>query len=162
LLQINFILTVKLILCPVVLQNGGYKTKISLRYLIILECILMAALMIAASQGDNTTQSSNNSRNASLNISRENCTDIAVESSVLSKSGSLMAVQVLNRNLETDLASGIGFCASNATRRDNAFLINGYTRPTRDSNYRNLSSTNAAVLSRAVEGTPHGHVTYYN
>jgi hypothetical protein len=122
----------------------------------------MAALMIAASQGENTTQSSNNSRNVSLSLLRDNCTDIAVESSVLNESGSLMAVQVLNRDLETDLANGIVFGASNATRRDNAFLINGYIRPTRDSNYKNQSSTNAAVLSRAVEGTPHGYVTYYN
>lgn len=120
----------------------------------------MAALMVGASLGDNTPQSNNNSGNVSLNLLGENCTDIG--SSVLNRNASLIAVQVLNRDLETDLANGIGFSTSNATRRDNAFLINGYTRPTKDSNYKNLSSVNAAVLSRAVEGTPHGYVTYYN
>jgi hypothetical protein len=124
------------------------------------ECILMAALMIGASLEDNTTQSNNNSGNVSLNLSGENCTDIGY--SVLNRNASLMAVQVLDRDLETNLANGIGFGTSNAARKDNAFLINGYTRPTKDSNYKNLSSANAAVLSRAVEGTPHGYVIYYN
>lgn len=42
------------------------------------------------------------------------------------------------------------------------FIISGFTRPTKDANYQNQSSLNAACLSRIVEGTPHGYVTYRN
>ncbi|MGA9098349.1 MAG: hypothetical protein WB392_05395 [Methanotrichaceae archaeon] len=42
------------------------------------------------------------------------------------------------------------------------FVINGYTRPKTGAIYENLSLLNAAYLSRGVEGTPHGYVTYYN
>jgi len=42
------------------------------------------------------------------------------------------------------------------------FMINGYIRPETGAIYENLSLLNAAYLSRGVEGTPHGYVTYYN
>lgn len=43
-----------------------------------------------------------------------------------------------------------------------AFKIKGYTRPTRDAKKGAQCSLTAACLSRGVEGTPHGYVTYYN
>lgn len=55
-------------------------------------------------------------------------------------------------------ASASGAPQSNRT----AFMIKGYTRPTRDSKNGSQSSLTAASLSRGVEGTPHGYVTYYN
>lgn len=43
-----------------------------------------------------------------------------------------------------------------------AFKIKGYTRPTRDAKSGAQCSLTAACLSRGVEGTPHGYVTYYD
>jgi hypothetical protein len=42
------------------------------------------------------------------------------------------------------------------------FLIEGFAKPTRDEIYNDQYLLNAAYLSRNVEGTPHGYVTYYN
>jgi len=43
-----------------------------------------------------------------------------------------------------------------------SFMIKGYVHPIRNATYEGLYSLNAARLSRAVEGTPHGYVTYHN
>ena len=43
-----------------------------------------------------------------------------------------------------------------------AFVINGYAMPALNEFQNNQSLLNAAYLSRRVEGTPHGYVTYYN
>ena len=43
-----------------------------------------------------------------------------------------------------------------------AFVIKGYAMPTLNEFRKNQSLLNAAYLSRRVEGTPHGYVTYYN
>ncbi|VVB69086.1 Uncharacterised protein [uncultured archaeon] len=43
-----------------------------------------------------------------------------------------------------------------------SFMIKGYVHPIRNAAYEGLYSLNAARLSRAVEGTPHGYVTYHN
>ncbi len=43
-----------------------------------------------------------------------------------------------------------------------SFMINGYVHPIRDAVYEGQYLLNAAGLSRAVEGTPHGYVTYHN
>ncbi len=43
-----------------------------------------------------------------------------------------------------------------------SFMIKGYVHPIRNATYEGSYSLNAAGLSRAVEGTPHGYVTYHN
>ncbi len=43
-----------------------------------------------------------------------------------------------------------------------SFTISGYVHPTKDAVYAGQYLLNAARLSRAVEGTPHGYVTYHN
>jgi hypothetical protein len=42
------------------------------------------------------------------------------------------------------------------------FLIEGFAKPTKDKIYKDQYLLNAAYLSRNVERTPHGYVTYYN
>jgi len=43
-----------------------------------------------------------------------------------------------------------------------SFMIKGYVHPIRNATYEGQYSLNAAGLSRGVEGTPHGYVTYHN
>jgi hypothetical protein len=134
--------------------------KTPLGYLIILVFIWMVALMIATSQENNRTLSDNNLRNISLNSSVENNTDSGLANA--EKKDHMKNVFLLNRDIEIGLANNIGFRTSDVAPNATAFLIDGYTRPTKDTIYKNLSLLNAAYLSRAVEGTPHGYVTYYN
>jgi hypothetical protein len=134
--------------------------KTSLRYLIVLIFILTAALIIVAAQEDYKTSSNNNSQNVGINFSAKNNTVFNITDT--EKSNPLKTICVLNRDTEIDLANNIGFNTYDVARRVNAFLIDGYVRPTKDAIYKNESSLNAACLSRAVEGTPHGYVTYYN
>jgi len=42
-----------------------------------------------------------------------------------------------------------------------SFMIKGYVHPIRNATYEGQYSLNAAGLSRGVEGTPHGYVTYH-
>jgi len=69
-----------------------------------------------------------------------------------------------NAGIDVCATSGINASANTSeTQQSNktAFNIKGYTRPTRDAKIGAQCSLTAACLSRGVEGTPHGYVTYY-
>ena len=145
--------------------------------LISLLGIIAAVSMVATVAQENNTTKLNNisqkngtSGNLSLNLSDTN-------------NGSInSSINETGFNTSLPVNSDVFIITSNATAKPTSggiseisaksseiqppnkatFVINGYTRPKTGVTYENLSLLNAAYLSRGVEGTPHGYVTYYN
>jgi hypothetical protein len=129
-------------------------------YSISLLVVLMAvSFMIASAQEDNNTAYSNTLKNISSNLSAMNKTVLNITN--IEKIDPVKKIIVINSTNVADQANRIGFDNSDNASKVTPFIICGYTRPTRDAIYENQSSLNAAILSRIVEGTPHGYATYY-
>ena len=125
-------------------------------YSISLLVVLMAvSFMIASAQEDNNTAYSNTLKNISSNLSAINKTVLNITN--IEKIDPVKKIIVINSTNVADPANSNSDNASKVT----PFTICGFTRPTRDVIYENQSSLNAAILSRIVEGTPHGYATYY-
>ena len=129
-------------------------------YSISLLVVLMAvSFMIASAQEDNNTAYSNTLKNISSNLSAMNRTVLNITN--IEKIEHVKKIIVINSTNVADPANSIGFDNSDNASKVTPFTICGFTRPTRDVIYENQSSLNAAILSRIVEGTPHGYATYY-
>jgi hypothetical protein len=125
-------------------------------YSVSLPVVLMAvSFIIANAQEDNNAAYNNTLKNISTNLSATNKTVLSITN--IEKIEPAKKVKVINSTNEADLAKSNSDNASKVT----PFIICGYTKPTRDVIYENQSSLNAAILSRIVEGTPHGYATYY-
>ena len=129
-------------------------------YSISLLVVLMAvSFMIASAQEDNSTAYNDTLKNISSNLSAMNKTVLNIIN--IEKIAPVKKIIVINSTNVADQANRIGFDNSDNASKVTPFIICGYTRPTRDAIYENQSSLNAAILSRIVEGTPHGYATYY-
>jgi hypothetical protein len=129
-------------------------------YSISLLVVLMAVtFMIAIAQEDNNTAYNNTLKNISTNLSAMNKTVPNITN--IEKIGPVKKIIVINITNVADPANSIGFDNSDNASKVTPFIICGFTRPTGDAIYENQSSLNAAILSRIVEGTPHGYATYY-
>ena len=123
-------------------------------YSISLLVVLMAvSFMIANAQEDNNAAYNNTLKNSS-NLSAMNRTVLNITN--IEKIDHVKKIIIINSTNVADSAKSNSDNVSKVT----PFTICGYTRPTRDAIYEN-QSLNAAVLSRIVEGTPHGYATYY-
>jgi hypothetical protein len=144
----------------------------SFTYSISLLVIMMtASFVLAAAQEDNKTilnnYNLNNSslRNASVNLLTSNSTDFNANDS--EKVDPIEnATFIIGSNVNIMPANCIKVNASVESSeiqppKKTIFMID-FDRPKKSAFYENLSSRNAAYLSRKVEGTPHGYVTYYN
>lgn len=121
-------------------------------YLISLLGILTAvSITITVAQEDDTAILNNVSqKNATLNHTSVNLSVFRISDNVTAKSMNGFRLDASAENSEIQYPK-------RAT-----FVINGYVRPTIDAIYEDGSLLNAAYLSRGVEGTPHGYVTYFN
>ena len=141
---------------------GKFEDQMSnlFEYSISLLVVLMAvSFMIASAQEDNNTAYGNTLKNISSNLSAMNKTVLSITN--IEKIDPVKKIIVINSTNVADQANRIGFDNSDNASKVTPFIICGYTRPTRDAIYENQSSLNAAILSRIVEGTPHGYATYY-
>jgi len=124
-------------------------------YSISLLVVLMAvSFIITSAQEDNNAAYNSTLKNISSNLSAMNKTVLSITNIEKIEP---VKVKVINSTNVADSAKSNSDNASKVT----PFTISGYTRPTRDVIYENQSSLNAAILSRIVEGTPHGYATYY-
>ena len=125
-------------------------------YAVSLLVVLMAvSFIIASAQEDNNAAYNNTLKSISSNLSATNKTVLSITN--IEKIEPVKKIIVINSTNVADSAKSNSDNASKVT----PFTISGYTRPTRDVIYENQSSLNAAILSRIVEGTPHGYATYY-
>jgi hypothetical protein len=125
-------------------------------YSVSLLVVLMAvSFIITSAQEDNNAAYNNTLKNISSNLSATNKTVLSVTN--IAKIEPVKKVKVIN---STNVADSEKSNSDNVSKVS-PFNICGYTRPTRDVIYENQSSLNAAILSRIVEGTPHGYATYY-
>ena len=150
-------------------------------YLIVLAVmILIASYMTAFAQDDsriilnNTTSSnisSNNlsSDNISFNISAMDLSTNANFNSgvqpmnVRSNDNSIFIITGYPIVMPSDIAENEILSQSSAIQPlKRTILIIDFVRPWSSISYENRSLLNGAYLSRKVEGTPHGYVTYYN
>jgi archaellum component FlaG (FlaF/FlaG flagellin family) len=148
-----------------------------LYFLCLLVMTVAASMMAAAAQENssatwnNATQEDSDWDNESLNISVTNNTIINDTTSNATNSTSRNSTN----NATFKIGGDMKFRQSNSSRihivdgnsetqapERASFMINGYVRPIRDAVYEGQYLLNAAGLSRAVEGTPHGYVTYHN
>jgi hypothetical protein len=135
---------------------------------------IIAAVSIAATVAqennttklDNISQKDGTSGNLSLNLSDMNNSSINETSFNTSLPASNEVFVITSNMTAKPMNNSISEISakSSAIQPPNkaTFVINGYTRPETGVIYENLSQLNAAYLSRGVEGTPHGYVTYYN
>lgn len=127
----------------------------------LLVALMAVSFMIASAQEINETTIYNNTlKNISLNLSDTNST--VPSTANIEKIDPAIKVIAISSDKMADPVNSIRFGILDNIPRATAFVINGYTRPTKDAIYENQSLLNAACLSRIVEGTPHGYATYYN
>jgi len=150
-------------------------------YLTVLAAMmLIASYMTALAQDDsriilnNTTSSnisSNNlsSDNISFNISAMNLsTNTSFDSGVQpmnarSNDNSIFIITGYPIVMPSDRAENEILSQSSAIQPlKRTIFINDFVRPWSSISYENRSLLNGVYLSRKVEGTPHGYVTYYN
>ncbi len=147
-------------------------------YLLGLLVITAAASMMAATAQDNssavwnnTTQEAPGGNNESLNLPITNIT--IMDDTILNATNSTSGNSTNNATFM--IGGNMKFKQSNSSRIHIvdgnsetqapgrvSFMINGYVHPMQNTIYAGQYLLNAAGLSRAVEGTPHGYVTYHN
>jgi hypothetical protein len=135
--------------------------SIPFRYSIgILVALTAIFFMAVTAQVDNKTELNNALKNISPNSSAKNETvPIAANTEQIAHE---KHVFIINEDTMKGQVNGIYPNTYDSSPKANVFIIEGFTRPTRDTAYKNQSLINAAYLSRKVEGTPHGYATYYN
>ncbi len=137
----------------------------------LLAAVTAISSIIVAAQEDNRTILDNiflnntTSKDMSLNLSTEN--DSISSARNVTEVSPINNLFIINSDHMSQLANGIGINTSYESPDIKApklttFIIDGFARPTRGTNFKDQSSINAAYLSRKVEGTPHGYATYYN
>lgn len=121
-------------------------------HLISLLGILMAvSITITAAQENGTAILDNSSqKNTALNHTSANLSAFRISDNVTAKPMNCFGLDLSAENSEIQ------------SPKKATFVIKGYVRPTIDAIYEDSSLLNAAYLSRGVEGTPHGYVTYFN
>ena len=140
-------------------------------FLGLLVVLIIASFMVLAAQGDNKTilnnMTLNNTslKNASMNLSTNNSTNFngshprvvgSEDNATFIISGNVKVVPINNPRINiTNQSSEI------QPPKRPTFIID-FVRPGSSASYENRSLRNGAYLSRKVEGTPHGYVTYYN
>ena len=126
----------------------------------LLVVLMAVSFFIVSAQEDDKTTYNNTLENLSSNLSAMN--DTIPNAAITEKIDPMKKVVVISSDKVSDPASSVGSGVSDNFPRIAPFIISGFTRPTKDANYENQSLLNAACLSRIVEGTPHGYVTYHN
>lgn len=145
---------VKLII-PYAIGKSEDQMSNQLEYSVSLLVVLMAvSFIIASAQEDNNASYNNTLKSTSTNLSATNKTVLSIIN--IEKIEPVKKVKVIN---STNVADSAKSNADNVSKVI-PFTICGFTRPTRDTIYKN-ESLNAAILSRIVEGTPHGYATYH-
>ncbi len=150
--------------------------------------VTVAASPLAAAALENSSARSDNATNTTLteeilsnagsNLSAANDTSLnatTLNASDLKEIGPKNASFMIGGDVKARPTGGAGIDVSanacinasagtleNQQSNKTAFEIKGYTRPTRYAKSGAQCSLTAACLSRGVEGTPHGYVTYYN
>lgn len=138
----------------------------------LLVAIMIISLMGVAAQENgvmilnNITQKDKLMNNLSLNLSIINETILDGASSETVDPNDNVSF-IISSDLKTK--SNAGFRINTSIRNSelqppmrSVFVINMFSIPTKNANYTDDYLLSAAYLSRKVEGTPHGHVTYYN
>ncbi len=138
----------------------------------LLVAIMIVSLMGVAAQengvtiSNNITQKNKLMNNLSLNLSIINETILDADNSEKVDPNDNVSF-IISSDLKTKSNDGFRINTSIGNseiqpRKRSAFVINMFSIPTRNANYTDEYLLSAAYLSRKVEGTPHGHVTYYN
>ena len=125
----------------------------------LLVVLMTVSFVIAGAQEDDKTTHNNTLENLSTNLSAVNNT--VPDAAITEKIDPMKNVVIISSDRVVDPSNSIGLGVSGNFSRMTAFVISGFTRPTKDAKYENQSSLNAACLSRIVEGTPHGYVSYH-
>ena len=136
---------------------GKFEDQMSniFEYSVSLLVVLMAvSFILASAQEDYNAAYNNTLKSISSILSATNKPVLSITN--IEKIEPVKTVKVINSTNVADSAKSNSDNVSKVT----PFTICGYTRPTRDAIYEN-QSLNAAILSRIVEGTPHGYATYY-
>ena len=138
----------------------------------LLVVMTAASLMAATAQENssavlnNTSQKDSDLNNESLNISVTNNTILNATNSTRGNStnnftfmigGDAKVMQTNSSRIHV-----LGKDPENQASERSSFMIKGYVHPIRNATYEGQYSLNAAGLSRGVEGTAHGYVTYHN
>ncbi len=138
----------------------------------LLVIMTAASLTMAIAQDNSSTILNNASQNGSdMNLSIANSTIIET---ILNETSTTMGNATNNitffmiggdRKVRQTNSSRIHIIGKDPDAQvpdRSSFMIKGYVHPIRNATYEGSYSLNAAGLSRAVEGTPHGYVTYHN
>lgn len=146
-------------------MNNQHLSLISLLGIIATVSIIAAVAQENNTALNNISQKNGTLCNTSINLTGMNKSISETNSSELNSSA--IAAFKITSNPGDRPKKGIGYDVSAEgpgiqSPEKAAFLICGYTRPTKNATYEDLSLLNAAYLSRGVEGTPHGYVTYHN
>lgn len=140
--------------------------------------ITAAASMMTAIAQENSSAVLNNATEEALDLDNQSL-NISVTNNTIMNESILNATNSTNENSTNNATFMIGsdmkFRQHNSSRvhiiADDSdpqapervsFMISGYVHPIKDAIYEGQYLLNAAGLSRAVEGTPHGYVTYHN
>lgn len=146
-------------------MNNQHLSFISLLGIMAIISIVVVMAQENNAALNNISQKNGTFDNISMNLTNINKSIDETNSSELNSSG--LAAFKITSNLTDRPKNGIGYDVSGKgpgvqSPEKAEFLISGYTRPTKNATYEDLSLLNAAYLSRGVEGTPHGYVTYHN
>jgi hypothetical protein len=140
--------------------------------------VMTAAFLMAATAQENSSTVLNNASQEDSDLNNES-PNLSISNNTNMNDAILNATNFTGENSTNNVAFMIGNDAgvrqTNSSRihilgKDpenqapvmSAFMIKGYVHPIRNAAYDGQYSLNAAGLSRGVEGTPHGYVTYYN
>ncbi len=140
-------------------------------FLGLLVVLIIASFMVLAAQGDNKTILNNidlnntSLMNASTNLPTNSSTDFngsnprvvgSEENATFIISGNVIVVPINSPKININSQN-----TEIQPPKRTVFIID-FVRPGDSASYENRSLRNGAYLSRKVEGTPHGYVSYYN
>jgi len=138
----------------------------------LLVVMTAASLTMTAAQENssallnNTSQKDSDLNNESLNISITNNTILNAANSTRGNSTNnftfMIGGDVKVKQTNSSRVHILGKDPETQAAGRSSFMIKGYVHPIRDATYEGQYSLNAAGLSRGVERTPHGYVTYHN
>jgi len=139
-------------------------------YKIIQLVIIMtlSSAVISAQENNSTILNNTTKENASLNNANKN---ISVMNNTIFNATDLDSCGndafIISSDVKLMPMDRVGINISSKTfgvqpPKKAIFLIEGFAKPTKDEIFKDQNLLNAAYLSRKVEGTPHGYVTYYN
>jgi hypothetical protein len=140
-------------------------------FLIQLAVLMLASFMLVAAQDDNKlvlnniTLNNASLKNISINLSANNSTSFDANHPLMVGSEDnatfIISSKVIVVPTNTPKINITSQSSEIKPPKRTTFMID-FVRPGSSASYENRSLLNGAYLSRKVEGTPHGYVTYYN